>query len=298
MSTFSKKCAPYIAIGWHVAPMRPGTSDGYFAKKGNEDLGPDGGFHWATDDPDRIAEYERRFGPNCNLVLKTGRVSNVVCVDVDFGKSNVDARASIEYLASQGKTFPETAKSRTRSGGEHWFYRYRGPLRKSVGLLGMMPGIKSSGIDVMADGGNCALPPTSTPQGSYEWIVEPFGMRLPLLPRWVMQDMAPPPTPRTYRPTTYARNPDMERVQWRLDIVRDAPPRTANDTLYRMYAQALDYGHTPSQIRAAFEAAALDRNIPIHEIRDTLNQAERPSNRREPRRRSSGHRRTANASRR
>ena len=84
MRPFHVIAAPYLELGWHVFPMPFGTGR-LFAK----DLLPEeqrGGFYWATNNPDRIREFEDRLpgGPYFNIGLRTGRQSGVVAVDIDL----------------------------------------------------------------------------------------------------------------------------------------------------------------------------------------------------------------------
>jgi hypothetical protein len=68
---FRDKAAPYITIGWHVFPLRPGTRS-VFAKE-DEPTSPLGGFYWGTIDASKIEEWSRRW-PNANIALRTGEM--------------------------------------------------------------------------------------------------------------------------------------------------------------------------------------------------------------------------------
>jgi hypothetical protein len=280
---FADKAAPYIAIGWHVFPLRPGTR-GYFAK-GDEPNVPMGGFYWGTTDADKIDEWSRRW-PGANIALRTGEKSGVVCIDLDFGKSG--ARRSIEILAAKGFIFPPSpAIARTPSGGEHWYYRYIGPLGSSASKLGRKQKIQKSGIGVRADGGLAILPPTHADgKGEYVWLSEPFGKRLPPLPRWVYDQLKAPPPEVSVKP--YASplgHPGVEGAAWRLKIVASQPVGTRNATLFRMAAQAADFGHSPSDIRHYFLEAAVACGLDPKSSKATIEMALAPRHRRTLRRR-------------
>ena len=271
MDRFSIIAAPFIAMGWPVFPVRRGTNKGFFRKELMPDL-PRGGFYWGTTDPEMILRYERELpgGPYHNIALRTGAESGVVVIDLDFGKGP-EAQHALKDLRRQGKTFPLTPVAvDTPSGGQHWYYRYRGPLSSSAGKLG-------SHIDIRADGGLVLLPPSvRNDRGgrAYTWQEEPFGKALPLLPRWVQEMLQPPPVQRTYHSYSIPPAASIEKVAWRLKVIAEAPEGQRNDTLYRMYAQALDYGHPPAQIAGLFFKAALDAGLDHNEITKTMRSAE------------------------
>ena len=75
---------------------------------------------------------------------------------------------------------------------------------------------------------------------AYTWRGEPFGQALPLLPRWVQEQLQPPPVQRTYRRQAIPSAGSIEKVAWRLKVVAAATEGQRNDTLFRMYVQALD----------------------------------------------------------
>ncbi len=297
MTDLITRAAPYIGMGWKVFPVVP-RSRKFFTKEdrhGNiryPELGPKGGFHWARSDPAWIECWQCDLGPDCNLAVATGAASGIVGIDLDLGKGP-QAQDALARLAAQGKHFPPTtAVVATPSGGAHWYYRYRGPLKNSAGKLGALPG-QPSNIDIRADGGLLYLPPTIREDGKqYVWInVPPFdGQTLPLVPRWLMEDMQPPTPPRTYRraSSTQTFGNDLDRIQWRLEAISNAPEGQRNEVLYRLYAQCLDYGHTPHQVATHFADAAAQAGLRSDEIVKTMAQAEKPDNRRDPRNRRRG----------
>lgn len=279
MKKFTEIAAPYIAMGWKVFPIRYGTKDRYFAKTDMPDL-PQAGFYWGTDDPKMIERYEHELpgGPRHNIAVRTGAASGIVVIDLDFGKGPEAERALTE-LAAQGKRFPATpGEALTPSGGAHWYYQYRGPLSCSQSKLG-------THIDIKADGGLTILPPSIRRDkggAAYEWVNAPFGQTLPMLPKWVMDELAPKPAPPRIMRPRYASahdNSDPSRFEWRLREIANAPDGDRNGTLYRMYRGCLRYGHTPAQVADQFIRAALDAGLPMSRIEPTMKSVENRMNR-------------------
>lgn len=87
--------------------------------------------------------------PDMQLGVVTGKISNLIVVDVDSPDLDVS-------------WLPETAQSKTGSGGKHFFYSY-------IEGFGNRARIKEF-IDLRADGGYVIVPPSSNLKGSYEWI--------------------------------------------------------------------------------------------------------------------------------
>ncbi len=192
---FREKAAPYIEAGWQVFPIVPGTRK-FFAKRSPDEAG---GFYWATLDPDQIDAWGHQW-PDANIAVRTGGGSGLVVVDLDFGKAGRDeARRVLERLSAKSLVLPESSvKARSPSGGEHWFYRYVGPLCSSNGKFGAENGKDGSKIDIKADGGLIYLPPTFVDgKGSYRWLKGgPMpASRLPPFPRWAYDLLKPKPTP-------------------------------------------------------------------------------------------------------
>lgn len=288
MLTFEQKAAPYLQLGWPVFPLRPGTN-GFFSKAEEPKL-PNGGFHWATLDAAKIANWSYRWH-EANIALRTGEASGVVVIDLDFGKPNSNTQEALDLLSARGYCFPPASViARTPSGGVHLYYRRTGPLRCSVSRLGSTligPGRKSC-IDVRADGGCTVLPPTTVHgKGEYTWVKPPWGVRLLPLPRWVMDQLADKPADERLRPYVAPVRSNLSDIpDWRLQKVATTPVNTSrNQTLFRQVAQAADYGHSHAEIEAKFLEAALASGLDVREARKTIRSALRPDARRDPRRR-------------
>jgi len=115
------------------------------------------GFYAATHDPDR-ARAQLAAVPSGLLAVRTGAVSGLVVVDVDprhGGRIDPDL-------------MPRTALVATAGGGWHLLYRHpgTGPIRSRP-----LPG--AVGVDVKADGGYVAAPPSTLLDGrGYRWVLD------------------------------------------------------------------------------------------------------------------------------
>ena len=110
---------------------------------------------------------------------------------------------SLEELLAQHGDFPETVKSRTGSGGTHYFFRH--PCHISVKNSASKIG---KGIDIKADGGYVVGPPSNHKSGeNYAWINRPEETVLAELPAWLLQKLTTA-TPKDHAPTNSA-NPDI-----------------------------------------------------------------------------------------
>jgi hypothetical protein len=159
----------YRRRGWSVLPIVPAT------KKPPKD------FRWA--------EYQKRLPteeeieqwwrdrPNLGVGIITGKVSNLIVLDVDTNKG-ADANSVYEQ-------YPTGVVSRTGSGGGHFFYQYPKDRDHVPNVVGRENG-RPNGLDLRADGGYVVAPPTLHPSGRrYRWIENdrPKAMPTPLLSR-------------------------------------------------------------------------------------------------------------------
>lgn len=107
--------------------------------------------------------------PEANPALVTGKVSNVVALDLDAKHGRKSAEFQI----------PPTASSKSGNGGEHFFFKYPSqPVETRAGIFGL-------GVDIRGDGGYIILPPSvNATGGKYEWIV-PFEDGIAEMPDWL-----------------------------------------------------------------------------------------------------------------
>lgn len=84
-------------------------------------------------------------GKEAGIAVVLGTISgNVLVVDIDKRSGGLETMKTL--------CLPDTFTTKTGGGGFHYFYRYTGALRKAIGT--------KPGIDLIADGGYCILPPS------------------------------------------------------------------------------------------------------------------------------------------
>lgn len=92
--------------------------------------------------------------PKAQLALVTGKISNISVVDVEK-----------EFGDYKALSLPETAVSKTGSGGWHLFYEYVEGVRNRAKIGGKE-------VDVRGEGGYVLVPPSANENGKYEWLIE------------------------------------------------------------------------------------------------------------------------------
>ena len=102
-----------------------------------------------------IEQWWAKF-PNAGVGIITGKISNLIVLDVDTQKG-----ADANYIY---RTFPTSIVAQTGSGGGHFYYKHpgNGTVPNSVGKKDG----KSTGYDIRGDGGYVVAPPLSTPADS------------------------------------------------------------------------------------------------------------------------------------
>jgi hypothetical protein len=97
--------------------------------------------------------------PNANVGVATGRISDLVVVDIDPHRGG-DPR-------EVHKKYPTELISRTGANGFHLFYKYPTNLDQVYNSVG------EDGVDIRADGGYVVVPPSSHHSGRcYAWQLE------------------------------------------------------------------------------------------------------------------------------
>lgn len=102
--------------------------------------------------------------PAMNIAIVTGRISDIVVVDIEKGGS------------SEG--YPPTVKAKSGGGGVHLYYKHPGyevPNGARVREL----------TDIRGDGGYVVAPPSISDKGEYEWIIPPFNSDFSEWPAWI-----------------------------------------------------------------------------------------------------------------
>jgi hypothetical protein len=142
------------------------------------------GFHDASAD---TAEVREMFGkPGAVLVaIPTGAASGVVVLDGDQ-KAAADGVATLRHWTQSGR-LPKTRVHTTRRGGVHLLFRHdpAHPLRCSVSKLALA-------VDTRGCGGYAVWWPAAGGAVLHEMPLA----RLPGLPGWVADEVAPDDTPR------------------------------------------------------------------------------------------------------
>lgn len=127
---------------------------------------------WPTSPALTLSEIQNRLveNPKLNLGIRTGSVSGgLVVLDVDPKNGGNESWDKLNVL------YPFTGPYvKTGSGGRHFYFTSKIPIRNSVGKLGL-------GIDIRGEGGQVVAPPSIHPETKqpYNWRVSPLdvGMR-------------------------------------------------------------------------------------------------------------------------
>jgi hypothetical protein len=142
----------YRKRGWSVIPVSPVTKKALV--KWQE-------YSERVAAVEEIEQWWRNF-PNAGVGVVTGKVSNLIVLDVDTKKG---ADANHVY-----RTFPTDLVVRTGSGGGHFYYQYPSSSDHIPNVVGKKDG-HPTGYDLRADGGYVVAPPSLHPSGRrYEWI--------------------------------------------------------------------------------------------------------------------------------
>ena len=100
--------------------------------------------------------------PNANIGLPTGKVNNLVVVDVDV-KNDAGGMNSLKQLENECGKF-DTKIVNTPSGGRHYYFNYPDDVDTIKCKTNLM-----SGIDIRADGGYVIAPGSSIDGNPYEF---------------------------------------------------------------------------------------------------------------------------------
>ncbi len=134
-----------------------------------------GGFNASSLDPKKIRAWWGKH-PQANIGIATGRVSNLLVIDVDFGNGG-DASFDA-LLENAGQLWPETLSATTGNGVHYYFRLPDAEVQSSAGLLGR-------GIDVRAERGCVVAPPSLHRCGRSYAFVE-AGQPILRAPDWLM----------------------------------------------------------------------------------------------------------------
>src|ERR1700722_8148619 len=102
-----------------------------------------------------------RESPQANVGIVTGAKSEIFVFDID---PQHGGEASLQTLLLKHGPLPNTVAVRTGGGGLHLYFRHVAGLGNSIGKIG-------AGLDIRAEGGYAAAPPSVHPNGTrYEFL--------------------------------------------------------------------------------------------------------------------------------
>lgn len=155
----------YLELGWPVFPCAPGEKR----------PACENGFHDATLDAFTLLKWYAKPG-KYNVGIPTGKTSGGWVLDIDPGKGGTESFAKL----TEGIELPPTPIARTGRGGLHyWFAMPHGPVNNAVGIM--------PGIDIRGDGGYVVVPPSTLPEGPYEWLTAPWDADLAPAPAELLE---------------------------------------------------------------------------------------------------------------
>jgi putative DNA primase/helicase len=173
----------YAATGWHVFPAYAPTENGCSCRHPDcDDIGKhprtQHGLSDATTDEAQIRKWWTMW-PQANIAIRTGAVSGLVVLDVDFRKGGAE---SLTDLEQSYHPLPETVLDLT-GNGQHYFFAHPGQYVKT-GTEDFAPG-----LDIRGDGGYVIAAPSLHANGKrYTWEIlhEPDETPLAPLPEWLL----------------------------------------------------------------------------------------------------------------
>jgi hypothetical protein len=240
----------YIARGWYVFSLCPRAKvpfpgdhecDAPLHQHGHLD---------ATNDPDivrRLWAVHR----DANIGIRTGIESGLLVVDRDDYHGGF---VTWEALEAKYAAFPDSLRVRTGSGSLHLYLRHPGGRRISGGGAGRL----GAGIDVKADGGYVAGPPSIHPNGNpYVWIDEDDS-QLEDAPPWLLSLLG------SYEP----QRVDVSGVQ-----VLELPEKHALIALGDLMDEALSRITAGASRHVTLQALfqqCRDNHLPVHVARSAI----------------------------
>lgn len=276
---YARQGWPVFLLGRSKRPLANCPNCPSDAKPGTHD--PQGcrcltchGFYAATLDPKAIRRM-LLLTPYGMLAIRTGAASGLVVVDVDPRNGGTESLAG---LVKRGLC-PPTRFVRTGNGGLHLYYRHPGPhIRIPGGKIRL-----GNGIDVKADGGYVAAPPSIHPdtRHPYTWANPHAAIEEmpPALREACLQLDQRPALDAVPRSTTSLRSaggishPD-RLLATLLDRVRTAPEGQRRTTLYgcaRGVARMVTSGAiNPTEGQAALLAVGLAAGQTERECRTAI----------------------------
>ena len=184
----------------------------------------------ATQDFDQIRKWWKQW-PQANI---GGSTNNLVVVDIDTRSGGDDTFAALQAV----ETFPDTATTRTHSGGRHLIYvAPDGPVKGGTHALG-------PGVDVKARGGYVVMPGSTIDGRMY---ARESARPAAFAPPWIIQKLkaARPKTDAAGKRVVEEDETAVEMAtQWMLKHAPTAEYGAIDDTTYKVAARLYDFGVT------------------------------------------------------
>jgi hypothetical protein len=207
-------------------------------------------------------------GNRYNIALVTGKISNLVVLDVDM-KDGVNGEESLRRLEAANGPLPKTVQVLTGGGGRHIFFQHPGPDLYVKGKANAFSD-EFPGLDVKADRGYVAAVPNIHPSGKfYRWVnfQSPDDVPIAPLPEWLLKLLTQ---------DCVKSKPNLGGLQSEIFI----PKGERDDRLFRMGCSMRSKGFT----QEAIEAALLEHNrtncqppLPDNQVREKAASAARYS---------------------
>jgi hypothetical protein len=200
-----------------------------------------------------------------NVGIVTGRISNLVALDVDLRAGGDSSLAELEA----GHRPIGGLEVATPGGVHRWFAHPGRHIPNSTSVLG-------AGLDVKADGGMILVPPSERPDGAYRFG-RLFDAEVPPLPDWLAALLVAQQKPRTPQPRRAGRRPSARyldaAVRGVLADLRATTEGDRNNMLFKATCRVLELG--AAEAVTAIEQVAREIGLDRDEIDETIASARR-----------------------
>jgi hypothetical protein len=214
-------------------------------------------------DPEQLRIWWRRWS-KANVAIITGRISDLVVVDIDPAHGGLGTLAAME---GDHHLLDRSATVQTPSGGRHYWFRHPGGrLTNSNKAIRDRYG---AGVDIRGDGGLVLAPPSVRLVGAYRWRVG-GPTTIPPMPGWLVELLRSRPPER--RRVEASGQPAEGRLAALERTVRTAAEGNRNAMLYwagRRLAEMVE-GGAPRGWAEVLEQAAVDAGLPRDEASGTV----------------------------
>ena len=155
----------YRSRGWSLVPVQ---------RQEKKPLVPWKHYQTTLPSNEEIEQWWTQY-PDANIGIVTGRISDLIVVDIDQG-------ADIASLPS----LPPTYTIRSGGGGYHMYYRYP---KDFIGYIETKAGIREH-VDIRADGGLIVAPPSLHASGKYYTVDAscPSIDEIVEAPEWILEE--------------------------------------------------------------------------------------------------------------